>query len=61
MKTQDAIQRAGGTGKLARLIGVTPAAVSQWPEDVPQAREWQLRLIRPEWFYQTKPSKESAA
>ncbi len=54
MKTQDAIQRAGGTGKLARLIGVTPAAVSQWPEDVPQAREWQLRLIRPEWFYQTQ-------
>lgn len=35
---------------LAKILEVTPSAISQWGEDVPQAREWQLRVIRPEWF-----------
>lgn len=52
MKTQDAIARAGGAAKLAELLGITVAAVSQWGENLPKAREWQLRLMRPEWFYQ---------
>ena len=29
---------------------ITPSAISQWGENVPKAREWQLRAIRPEWF-----------
>lgn len=51
MKTDDAIRLAGGAAKdLADLLGITPSAISQWGETVPQAREWQLRAIRPEWF-----------
>lgn len=50
MKTQDAITKAGSTTALAELLGITPSAVSQWGEDVPQSREWQLRVLRPQWF-----------
>lgn len=53
MKTDEAIRMAGGTSAaLAEMLGITPSAVSQWGEDVPQAREWQLRVLRPEWFKQ---------
>lgn len=54
MKTKDAIAKADGASKLAELLGITPAAISQWGKELPQAREWQLRLLRPEWFYQDK-------
>ena len=50
MKTQEAIDKAGGTSALAALLAITPSAVSQWGEDVPKAREWQLRVVKPEWF-----------
>lgn len=50
MKTQTAIELAGSAAMLAKILEVTPSAISQWGEDVPQAREWQLRVIRPEWF-----------
>lgn len=51
MKTCEAIKKSGGKASgLARLLGVTPGAVSQWGEDLPSARVWQLRAIRPEWF-----------
>jgi DNA-binding transcriptional regulator YdaS (Cro superfamily) len=46
---EQAIKLAGSQAKLARLLGVTRAAVWQW-EKIPQARIWQLMLIRPEWF-----------
>jgi len=50
MKTQTAITLAGSTTLLAELLGITPSAISQWGEDVPQARLWQLRVLRPKWF-----------
>lgn len=50
MKTERAIELAGGPKALAELLEITPSAVSQWGEDVPQAREWQLKVVRPEWF-----------
>jgi DNA-binding transcriptional regulator YdaS (Cro superfamily) len=50
MKTEQAIKLAGSPTALAELLSITPSAVSQWGEDVPQAREWQLRVIRPAWF-----------
>jgi hypothetical protein len=56
MKTQDAIKLAGGPTALAELFGITTSAVCQWDEDVPQGREWQLRVIKPEWF-EVKPAK----
>jgi hypothetical protein len=50
MKTEAAIHLAGGTTALASLLGITPGAVSQWGEEIPDAREWQLRVIQPAWF-----------
>lgn len=50
MKTEHAIRHAGSPKGLADLLEITPSAISQWGDDVPQAREWQLRVLRPEWF-----------
>ena len=55
MKTQTAIQLAGTSAELARILGLSRAAVCQWPEDVPPLRVYQLRERRPDWF---KPSGE---
>lgn len=59
MKTQDAIQLIGGSAKdLADLLEITPSAISQWGENIPQARVWQLQTLRPEWF--KKPVKQAS-
>lgn len=50
MKTQDAISLAGNAKALADLLGISQSAVSQWDEEVPKPREWQLRVLRPHWF-----------
>jgi hypothetical protein len=50
MKRQRAIKLAGSPKALADLLGITASAISQWDEDVPQAREWQLRVMKPDWF-----------
>jgi len=46
---QQAIELAGSQANLARLLGITRGAVWLW-ETIPQARIWQLKLLRPEWF-----------
>lgn len=64
MKKQEAIDLAGGQFRLAEILGITTAAISQWGDVVPESRVWQLRVVRPEWFgKKTKPSasaKEAA-
>jgi hypothetical protein len=55
MKTAQAIELAGGRKALADLLGVTLSAISQWDDDVPQSRVWQLRVLKPEWFDNRKP------
>lgn len=50
MKTCDAIKFAGSAAQLAQILGVTKSAVSQYGENIPSGREWQLRVIRPDWF-----------
>ena len=50
METQKAIKLAGSAIKLAKLLGITKGAVSHWGEKVPRGREWQLRVMKPEWF-----------
>ena len=50
MKTQQAIDLAGGVIALANILGITRAAVYQWGAWIPQQREWQLRVLKPEWF-----------
>jgi hypothetical protein len=61
MKTQQAIDHAGSAKALADLLGITPGAVSQWGDQVPEGRCWQLRVLKPEWFEpsssKSKPSK----
>lgn len=53
---------------LARILDITPAAVCQWGETIPEPREWQLRVLRPEWFGQIpvmpsarRPAQEGSA
>lgn len=50
METKRAIELAGGASALARLLGISSAAVSQWGDELPTARVWQLRVLKPEWF-----------
>ncbi len=54
MSKEEAIKRAGGKSALARMLGISPAAISQWGEDVPIMRIWQLKTLRPEWFAKAK-------
>lgn len=57
METRDAIRLAGGVTALAELLDITPSAVSQWEAEVPDARVWQLKVLRPEWFKRAKEEK----
>jgi DNA-binding transcriptional regulator YdaS (Cro superfamily) len=50
MDKQQAIQKAGSQVALARLLGITRQAISLWGPRIPQARVWQLKALRPEWF-----------
>jgi len=50
---QDAITRAGSKSSLARMLGITRAAVSHWTK-LPGGRLYQLKVIRPEWFAKTR-------
>jgi DNA-binding transcriptional regulator YdaS (Cro superfamily) len=49
MTKEQLIKLAGSQSELARILGITRAAVNQWPK-IPEGRLWQLRAIRPEWF-----------
>lgn len=57
MKTEQAINLAGNATKLSKIIGVTQGAISQWGDDVPEKRIWQLKILRPMWF---KGEKQAA-
>lgn len=50
METKNAIELAGSMTALAEILGISVSAVSQWGARIPQQREWQLRVVRPEWF-----------
>lgn len=50
MKKSDAIMKAGSVKALAELLCITQAAISMWGDEVPNARVWQLKVLRPEWF-----------
>jgi hypothetical protein len=50
MDTATAIKLAGTQSALARLLGITQAAVAQWGVSVPEARVWQMKVLRPDWF-----------
>jgi hypothetical protein len=50
MEKQKAIKLAGSQTKLAEVLGVSQAAISQWGQDVPMMRIYQLKSLKPEWF-----------
>lgn len=45
MKTKDAIDAFGTASAMARALGITPSAISQWGEDVPDLRAYQIREL----------------
>ena len=49
MNKEKAIKLAGSQIALAKLLGIKQSAVSQW-KYIPQARIWQLKLLKPDWF-----------
>jgi len=59
MKKQQAIELAGNAASLARLLGITPSAITQWGDDVPKERVWQMRLLKPRWFRKQKTKAEA--
>lgn len=56
MKTQDAIDLAGGRKQLAALLGVAYISTYRWPkdEDLQQKHEDRLRVLKPRWFKKQK-------
>jgi predicted transcriptional regulator len=49
MDKQKFIALAGSQRDLAKMLGISSAAISMW-QKVPQQRIWQLKLLRPSWF-----------
>ncbi|WP_097303843.1 Cro/CI family transcriptional regulator [Pseudomonas chlororaphis] len=45
MKKTEVIDHFKGVSKVAEALGISPGAVSQWPEDVPDLRQLQLQAI----------------
>jgi predicted transcriptional regulator len=49
MTKSELIKLAGTQNKLASILGITQSAIAQW-RDVPKSRQWQLLVLKPEWF-----------
>lgn len=53
---QELAQKAGGVRELAKLLNISPPAIYQW-KTVPQARLWQIKAMKPEWFQVAEPPR----
>lgn len=64
MNDSDLIDKLGGPTVVAKLLEVTPQAVSQWRDKgIPRARMMYLRLVRPDLFQSVRtpePDKHAA-
>jgi transcriptional repressor of cell division inhibition gene dicB len=45
MTKTDAIKFFGSSSNLAKALGVTKQAVSRWPDDIPDGRQFQIEVI----------------
>ncbi|MEH6814549.1 MAG: Cro/CI family transcriptional regulator [Motiliproteus sp.] len=45
MKKLDAIKHFGSPSKLAKALDIHPASVSQWGDEIPQLRAYQLERL----------------
>jgi DNA-binding transcriptional regulator YdaS (Cro superfamily) len=50
MTKSELIRLAGSGRELAKLLGVSYPAVSQWKEQIPELRLRQLKDLKPDWF-----------
>ena len=50
MTKQDLYALTGGPSAAARIFNITPSAVSQWPDPIPEARLFELKGRRPDLF-----------
>jgi DNA-binding transcriptional regulator YdaS (Cro superfamily) len=50
MTKSEIIRLAGSQDALAKILGISQGAVSQWGESIPKGRYWQLMVLKPEWF-----------
>lgn len=50
MKTADVLQKLGGNREVARLLGITHSAISQWGEQPPKLQQYRLHALRPDLF-----------
>jgi hypothetical protein len=50
ISTKSAIEKAGGMRQLAGLLNVTPPAIHQWGEYPPELRQYQLIVLKADWF-----------
>ncbi len=42
---------AGSQAALAKILGISPQAVSRWPDDsIPELQMYRLRERKPRWF-----------
>lgn len=53
MTKEKAIKLAGSQVNLAKILGITKGAVWQWV-DIPKVRLFQLQVLKPEWFKESK-------
>ena len=45
MKKTDVIEHFGGVGRVASALGILQSAVSQWGEDIPHRRAFEIEVI----------------
>lgn len=45
MKTEDAAKWFGGKRKMADALGISPSAVTQWGDTVPEVRQYQIQVL----------------
>uniref|UniRef100_UPI002870330D Cro/CI family transcriptional regulator n=1 Tax=Vibrio rotiferianus TaxID=190895 RepID=UPI002870330D len=45
MKLNEAIKKVGSKAEICRLLQVSASAVTQWGEDVPELRQYQLEVL----------------
>jgi predicted transcriptional regulator len=49
MTKSELLTKVRNQTQLAELLGIKQSAISQWKE-IPTARLWQLKVLKPEWF-----------
>lgn len=60
MKVSDAVRFAGTKAELARILGLSPQAVSKWVDTLPPLQVYRLREKKPRWFAKLRREQATA-